>query len=186
MKKIAIIGAGISGLFIANLFKKNSDYQVVIYEKSNSINLDEGYGIQLSVNSIKLLNKFGFKKLSASEVNYPSKVNFIQSKNSKKIADGDGKSQGSNKFIIDNNIEINLRGIAGKLEEAKSSLSKNFIYALLISFFLLSSLFQSFIYPLIVLTIVPLSSLAGIYGLKIMNIFSYEPLNMLSLSLIHI
>ena len=36
MKKIAIIGAGISGLFIAYLFKKNSDYQVVIYEKSNS------------------------------------------------------------------------------------------------------------------------------------------------------
>ena len=48
MKKIAIIGAGISGLFIANLFKKNSDYQVLIYEKSNSINLEEGYGIQLS------------------------------------------------------------------------------------------------------------------------------------------
>ena len=47
MKKIAIIGAGISGLFIANLFKKNSDYQVLIYEKSNSINLEEGYGIQL-------------------------------------------------------------------------------------------------------------------------------------------
>ena len=56
MKKIAIIGAGISGLFIANLLKKNSDYQVVIYEKSNSINLEEGYGIQLSVNSVKLLN----------------------------------------------------------------------------------------------------------------------------------
>ena len=36
----------ISGLFIANLFKKNSDYQVVIYEKNNSINLEEGYGIQ--------------------------------------------------------------------------------------------------------------------------------------------
>ena len=42
-------------------------------------------------------------------------------------------------------------------------------------------MFQSFIYPIIVLTIVPLSSLAGIYGLKIMNIFSYEPLNMLSM-----
>ena len=86
-----------------------------------------------------------------------------------------------NKFTTDNNIEIDLKGIAGKLEEAKSSLSRNFFYALLISFFLLSSLFQSFIYPLIVLTIVPLSSLAGIYGLKIMNIFSYEPLNMLSM-----
>ena len=33
MKKIVIIGAGISGLFVANLFKDNSDYQVTIYEK---------------------------------------------------------------------------------------------------------------------------------------------------------
>ena len=63
MKKIAIIGAGISGLFAANLFSKNSDYQVMIYEKNNSIELDEGYGIQLSTNSIKLLNNIGFNNL---------------------------------------------------------------------------------------------------------------------------
>ena len=57
MKKIAIIGAGISGLFIANLFKKNPNYQVTIYEKKNSIDLEQGYGVQLSVNSIKILNE---------------------------------------------------------------------------------------------------------------------------------
>ena len=57
MKKIAIIGAGISGLFVANLFKENPNYQVTIYEKNSSIQLEEGYGIQLSTNSIKLLNK---------------------------------------------------------------------------------------------------------------------------------
>ena len=62
MKKVAIIGAGISGLFIANLFKKNSNYQITVFEKNNSINLEDGYGIQLSVNSIKLLNKIGFDK----------------------------------------------------------------------------------------------------------------------------
>ena len=28
MKKIGIIGAGISGLFIANLFKENHNYEV--------------------------------------------------------------------------------------------------------------------------------------------------------------
>ena len=39
MKKIAIIGAGISGLFIANLFRENQDYQITIYEKKNSIDL---------------------------------------------------------------------------------------------------------------------------------------------------
>ena len=38
MKKIAIIGAGISGLYIANLFRDNQDYQVTIYEKNNLIN----------------------------------------------------------------------------------------------------------------------------------------------------
>ena len=40
MKKIAIIGAGISGLFIANLFKRSSNYQITIYEKNLSIELD--------------------------------------------------------------------------------------------------------------------------------------------------
>ena len=45
MKRIAIIGAGISGLFIANLFKKNSNYQVTVYEKNKSIDIQEGYGI---------------------------------------------------------------------------------------------------------------------------------------------
>ena len=70
MKKIAIIGAGISGLFIANLFKKNSDYQVVIYEKNNSINLEEGYGIQLSVNSVKLLNEIEFNKSNLFEADF--------------------------------------------------------------------------------------------------------------------
>ena len=76
MKKIAIIGAGISGLFIANLFKKNSDYQVVVYEKNNSINLEEGYGIQLSVNSVKLLNQIGFSKFQNDKKFNPDKINF--------------------------------------------------------------------------------------------------------------
>ena len=35
MKKIAIIGAGISGLFIANLFRENPDYSLSIYEKNS-------------------------------------------------------------------------------------------------------------------------------------------------------
>ena len=87
MKKIAIIGAGISGLFIANLFKKNSDYQVVIYEKSNSINLEEGYGIQLSVNSVKLLNKIEFNKFENARKFNPKKIIFFSSKNFKKICD---------------------------------------------------------------------------------------------------
>ena len=87
MKKIAIIGAGISGLFFANLFKENSDYQVTIYEKNNSINLDEGYGIQLSINSIKLLNKIGFNILKNKDKFNPEKIDFYEIKQEKKICD---------------------------------------------------------------------------------------------------
>ena len=87
MKKIAIIGAGISGLFIANLFKENLDYQVTIYEKNTSINLDEGYGIQLSTNSIKLLNRIGFNTLESKDKFNPKKIDFYEINQEKKICD---------------------------------------------------------------------------------------------------
>ena len=89
MKKVVIIGAGISGLFIANLFKKNHNYQITIYEKNSSISLEEGYGVQLSVNSIKLLNKIGFKKLNNNEKFNPEKINFYSNKSSDKICELD-------------------------------------------------------------------------------------------------
>ena len=79
MKKIAIIGAGISGLFIANLFRKNPNYQISIYEKNNSINLDEGYGIQLSVNSVRLLNKIDFNQFKDDKKYHPNKINLNNS-----------------------------------------------------------------------------------------------------------
>ena len=76
MKKVAVIGAGISGLFIANLFKRNKKYQVTIFERNGLIDLKEGYGIQLSVNSIKLLNKIQFDTLENNEKFNPKKINF--------------------------------------------------------------------------------------------------------------
>ncbi len=87
MKKIAIVGAGISGLYVANLLKENPDYQVTIYEKNNSIHLDEGYGIQLSNNSIQLLNKIGFNTLNEEEKFNPEKIDFYEIKQEKKICD---------------------------------------------------------------------------------------------------
>ena len=87
MKKIAIVGAGISGLYIANLFKENPNYQVIIYEKNNSIKLDNGYGIQLSTNSIQLLNKIGFNSLKEEEKFNPEKIDFYEIKQEKKICD---------------------------------------------------------------------------------------------------
>jgi salicylate hydroxylase len=87
MKKIAIIGGGISGLYIANILRKNLSYEITIYEKNNSINIEKGYGIQLSVNSIKLLNEIGFQNIDLRDKFHPNKVDFYSLKNKKKICD---------------------------------------------------------------------------------------------------
>ena len=87
-KKIAIIGSGIAGLTLANLLKTNSDFEFVVYEKGEILNLDEGFGIQLSVNSVFILNKIGFDQLNKNEKYHPSKLDFY-SINNNKICDLD-------------------------------------------------------------------------------------------------
>jgi salicylate hydroxylase len=104
MKKIAIIGAGISGLFFANLIKNNSDYDFTIFEKKSSLNLEDGYGIQLSVNSIKLLNEIGFDNIDKDQIYSPKKINFIDAKNNEKICDLD-----ISKFNYDDNQYTTLK-----------------------------------------------------------------------------
>ncbi len=87
-KKIAIIGAGIAGLTLANLIKRNSDHEFMLYEKNESLSLDEGYGIQLSTNSIEILNQIKFNKINDKKIFHPKAVNFYNIQN-KKICDLD-------------------------------------------------------------------------------------------------
>ena len=87
-KKIAIIGAGIAGLTLANLLKKNSDYEFMLYEKQESLALDEGFGIQLSTNSIKILNLIGLSNINYEKIFHPKGVDFYNIRN-KKICDLD-------------------------------------------------------------------------------------------------
>ena len=83
MKKIAIIGCGISGLYFANKLLSKRIYDFTIYEKKSEIDLNDGYGIQLSVNSIKLLNEIGFNNITADEIFFPKRVYFFDAKTCK-------------------------------------------------------------------------------------------------------
>ena len=89
MKKIVITGAGISGLFFANLLKQDPENEILIFEKNNTLDLEKGYGVQLSVNSIKLLNKIGFEKVSSQIKFNPKKVDFYSLRKKEKICDLD-------------------------------------------------------------------------------------------------
>ncbi|MDA8539062.1 FAD-dependent monooxygenase [Candidatus Pelagibacter bacterium] len=85
-KKLAIIGAGIAGLTLANFIKKHSDHDFMVYEREESLSLDEGYGIQLAANSIKILNEIDFNKISNEKKFNPSFLDFYDIQN-KKICD---------------------------------------------------------------------------------------------------
>ena len=85
-KKIAIIGAGIAGLTLANLLKKYTDHEFMVYEREESLSLEEGYGIQLATNSIKILNQINFDKINNEKIFHPKTIDFYNIQN-KKICD---------------------------------------------------------------------------------------------------
>jgi len=86
-KKIAIIGAGIAGLTLGNFLQKNPNYEFIIYEKREALDLTEGFGIQLAVNSVSILNKIGFSELNKSNVFNPKTLDFYSNQN--KVCDLD-------------------------------------------------------------------------------------------------
>ena len=78
-KKLAII----AGLTLANFIKKYTNHEFMVYEKEESLSLEEGYGIQLAANSIKILNQINFNKISSEKKFNPSTLDFYNIKNDK-------------------------------------------------------------------------------------------------------
>ena len=87
-KKIAIIGSGIAGLTLANFLYKDKNHDFMVYEKNESLPLNEGYGIQVSTNSIKILNKINFSKINNDQIYNPKGVDIYNIQN-KKLCDLD-------------------------------------------------------------------------------------------------
>ena len=82
-KKLAIIGAGIAGLTLANFLKKFTEHEFMVYEKEESLSLEEGYGIQLATNSIKILNQIDFKRINKDNLFNPKILDFYSIQNEK-------------------------------------------------------------------------------------------------------
>ncbi|MFO8083311.1 MAG: efflux RND transporter permease subunit [Desulfobacterales bacterium] len=69
---------------------------------------------------------------------------------------------------------IDLGGTADDLTRTRSALQWNFILALVISYLLMSALFENFFYPLIIMFSVPLAAAGGFVGLFLLNAFIIE------------
>ncbi|MFW2365034.1 MAG: efflux RND transporter permease subunit, partial [Desulforhopalus sp.] len=68
-------------------------------------------------------------------------------------------------------VSITIGGNADKLVETGEALKWNLLLALLITYLLLSALFENFFYPLIILFTVPLAAAGGFAGLLAVNTF---------------
>ncbi|MBW2199954.1 MAG: efflux RND transporter permease subunit [Deltaproteobacteria bacterium] len=77
---------------------------------------------------------------------------------------------------------IELGGTADDLTKTRKALQWNFILAILISYLLMSALFENFLYPFIIMFSVPLAAAGGFAGLMLVNLFvTYQPLDILTM-----
>ncbi len=83
--------------------------------------------------------------------------------------------------LIAPDIEVHLAGTADKLTQTLKSLSAGFILAILITYLLMSSLFGSFIHPLVIMFSVPLAAVGGFLGLRIVHMTTGQPMDVLTM-----
>jgi HAE1 family hydrophobic/amphiphilic exporter-1 len=76
---------------------------------------------------------------------------------------------------------INLSGAASELERTWISMKQNVLIALFVIFLLLTVLMRSFILPLVIMITVPVAGAGGVLGLVVLNKFSPQPLDMLTM-----
>jgi multidrug efflux pump subunit AcrB len=72
-------------------------------------------------------------------------------------------------------------GSADALKSAIKNMSENFVLALLVLFMLMSALFRSLKDSLLVLLCLPLATVGGVVAIQILNLVTFQPLDLLSM-----
>jgi HAE1 family hydrophobic/amphiphilic exporter-1 len=70
---------------------------------------------------------------------------------------------------LDGGYQINLAGTADKLRDTWEALRFNVLLALVITYLLMAALFESWLYPLVIIFSVPLGAVGGVLGLELLN-----------------
>lgn len=83
--------------------------------------------------------------------------------------------------LLGGSYEAAMTGTADKLTQTWDALRWNFLLAIVITFLLLAALFESFLYPLVILLSVPLAAFGGFLGLWLVNFQAYQALDVLTM-----
>jgi HAE1 family hydrophobic/amphiphilic exporter-1 len=82
---------------------------------------------------------------------------------------------------LDGGYRIDLAGTADKLNATWDALQFNVLLALLITYLLMAALFESWLYPFVIILSVPLGAVGGVAGLQLLNYFVLQPLDVLTM-----
>lgn len=83
--------------------------------------------------------------------------------------------------VLGGETRATLSGTADKLREAWNALKWNLLLALAITYLLMAALFESWLYPFVILFSVPLGAVGGVLGLWLLNFFVYQALDVLTM-----
>ena len=72
---------------------------------------------------------------------------------------------------LNSEYKVNLSGTADKLNQTWGQLKWNLALAILITYLLMAALFESWIYPFVIILSVPMGAVGGIVGLKLLGFY---------------
>jgi len=82
---------------------------------------------------------------------------------------------------VSGEYRVGLAGTADKLRATWEAMRFNLILALLITYLLLAALFESWLYPCVIILSVPLGAVGGFLGLWVLNLFTHQALDVLTM-----
>lgn len=77
--------------------------------------------------------------------------------------------------------QVRLAGTADKLADTWYELKWNLALAVVLTYLLMAALFESFLYPVVIMTSVALALVGGLVGLAVLNQFTFQTLDMLTM-----
>lgn len=78
-------------------------------------------------------------------------------------------------------VRLSIAGTADELNKTWDAMVFNLIIAMVIVYLVLAILFESFVFPMVIMFSVPLATAGGVAGLSILNLYQFQPLDMLTL-----
>jgi len=76
---------------------------------------------------------------------------------------------------------LTMAGTADDLKQMQAALSGSMLLALVITFLLIAALYESFLYPLVIMVSVPMAAVGGFAGLRLLNFFTIQRLDTLTM-----